>query len=279
MLVKSGVYDERVTFSSGSHGAPAQVITFRDQPRRSVTMWGSYTRYAHYPRIEGFNITTDPSLTGWMERNGVFIASDHVEVIDNYLYDLGSTAISGTSVGAIVADNRIYRSQAGLAISGSDWLVEGDEVERLYDYGGGDCDYSRIFGDNHVIRSNVFHGTLFSETGAAHVDCFQTFDNHGEYAPALTLWHRPAWQTIALSWSVNVTLPLTASWTIDYAGPPGDQAPPITGIPGGTRTYVLTGLTNYAWYTITLSTNPPLVTGTLTAMPTDHVVYLAVVRR
>jgi hypothetical protein len=138
--------------------APGQVITFRAQPRRSVTMWGFYTRYAHYLRIEGFNITTDPSLTGWTERNGVFIASDHVEVIDNYLYGLGSTAISGTSVGAVVAHNRIYHSQAGLAISGSDWLVEGNEVERLYDYGGGDCDYSRFFGDNHVIRSNFLHG-------------------------------------------------------------------------------------------------------------------------
>jgi hypothetical protein len=415
-------------------------------------MWGFYTRYAHYLRIEGFNITTDPSLTGWTERNGVFIASDHVEVIDNYLYGLGSTAISGTSVGAVVAHNRIYHSQAGLAISGSDWLVEGNEVERLYDYGGGDCDYSRFFGDNHVIRSNFLHGTLFSEIGAAHVDCFQTFDNIGEYAhhvifdgnvcydfhqgfmgeaaychdisdlvfrnnifahggawgmsvhqiqdvtavhnvfadiqyhgigfrdgatgvvannilysagsnywasdggsvqgshnilystegdiepadfpddlvnvdpllidpaadeyhiraaspatdagmdvgvttdlegtlrpqgngcdigayefaPALTLWHMPASRTIALAWSVNVTLPLTSAWIMDYIGPLGDQIPPITGILGGTCVYALTGLTNYVWYTITLSADPPLVTGTVTAMPTDHIVSLPV---
>ncbi len=182
VIVKAGAYNERITFANGTRGAPGQIITFKAQPRRTVTMWGFYTRYAHYLRMEGFNIITDPSLTGWTERNGVFISSDHVEVVDNYLYNLRSTAVSGTSVGAIVAHNRIYHSQAGLGISGSDWVVEGNEVERLFDYGGGDCDYSRFFGDNHVIHGNFFHGTLFNEVGDAHVDCFQIFDNNGEFA-------------------------------------------------------------------------------------------------
>jgi len=186
VIIKSGTYNERITFGNRSRGAPGQVITFIAQPRRSVTMWGFYTRYAHYLRIEGFNIKTDPSLTGWTEQNGVFISSDHVEVVDNYLYNLEGTAISGTSEGAHIANNNIYHSQAGLAISGSDWLVEGNEVERLYSYGNGDSDYSRFFGDNHIIRSNFFHGTLFNEIGSAHVDCFQTFDNNGEFAHHVT---------------------------------------------------------------------------------------------
>jgi hypothetical protein len=182
VIVKAGVYNERITFTSGTRGAPGQLITFRSQPRRTATMWGFYTRYAHYLRVDGFNITTDPSLTGWTEGDGVFIDSDHVQVVDNFFYNLEGTGISGTSVGAVVSDNYIYHSQMGITISGSDWLVEGNEVERLYDYGGGDCDYSRFFGDNHLIRNNFFHATNFNEIGDAHVDCFQTFDNNGEYA-------------------------------------------------------------------------------------------------
>jgi MYXO-CTERM domain-containing protein len=58
--------------------------------------------------------------------------------------------------------------------------VERNEVNRLFQYGEGDCDYSRFFGDRHVIRGNWFHGTDFTEIGDAHVDCFQTFDNNGE---------------------------------------------------------------------------------------------------
>jgi hypothetical protein len=187
VIVKPGFYKERINFENRTRGAPGQVITFKAQPRRSATMWGFYTRYAHYLRMEGFNITTDPSLTGWTEQNGVFISSDHVQVVDNYLYNLESAAVGGTSVGAIVADNRIYHSQMGLVIAGSGWLVEGNEVERLYDYGGGDCDYARFFGDDHVIRGNFFHGTSFNEIGDAHVDCFQIFDNNGEYAHHVTV--------------------------------------------------------------------------------------------
>ncbi len=453
VIVKSGMYPERINFSNGTRGAPGQVITFAAKPRRSVTMWGFYTKLAHYLRIEGFNITTDPSLTNWTDANGVFIASDHVEVIDNYFYSLDSTGVSGDSVGAIVRNNRIYHCQAGLTISGSDWLVEGNEVERLYQYGNGDCDYSRFFGDNHFIRNNFFHGTLFNEIGDAHVDCFQTFDNNGEYAhnvtidgnvcydfhqgfmgeaayyhnisditfsnnifahggawglcvyqiqnvtvvhnvfadiayhgagfrdgatgfiwnnifhnagsnywasdggavegshnilfstegnidpgdfpndlvninpllidpardnyhipagspavdagldlgittdldghsrpqgngpdigayeftPAVSLWGYPASQAITLVWSVNITLPITTTWTIDYIGRIGDQTPPITGIPGDSRSYAVTGLTNYTWYTFTLTTNPPWLADTVILMPTDHFIYMPVV--
>ncbi len=455
VIIKSGTYTERINFSNGTRGAPGQVITFKAQPRRSVTMWGFYTKFAHYLRIEGFNITTDPSLTNWTDANGVFIASDHVEVIDNYFYNLDSAGVSGESVGAIVLNNRIYHCQAGLTISGSDWLVEGNEVERLYQYGNGDCDYSRFFGDNHLIRHNFFHGTLFNEIGGAHVDCFQTFDNNGEHAhnvtidgnicydfhqgfmgeaayyhnisditfsnnifahggawglcileiqnvtvvhnifadiayhgagfrdgatgylwnnifynagsnywasdsgvvegnhnilfstegnidpgdfpndlvnidpllidpardnyhismgspaidtgldvgittdldgnvrpqgdgydigayeftPAVSLWGHPASHTITLDWTVNISLPLTTTWTIDYIGLPGDQPSPITGIPSDTRNFTLTGLTNYAWYTITLATDPPLLTRTVQVMPTDHLVHLPLVAK
>jgi hypothetical protein len=453
VIVKSGVYMERITFENGTRGAPGQLIAFKAHPRRSVTMWGFYTRYAHYLRIEGFNITTDPSLTGWTEQDGVFIDSDHVEVVDNYLYNLQGSAIAGTSVGAKVTDNRTYHSQMGIVISGSNWLVERNEVERLFDYGGGDCDYSRFFGDDHLIRHNFFHGTDFSEVGDAHVDCFQTFDNNGEFAhdvvfdgnvcydfhqgfmgeaayygdisdllfqnnifahggawglcvhqiqnvtavhnvfaniqyhgigfrdgasgvvynnifynagsnywaadggslqgshnilfstdgaidpadfphdlvnsdplfanpagddyhipasspavdagldagvrldlegtprpqeggfdigayefaPLLVLHGSPANTAIHLAWSVNVTMPITSTWTIDYEGLPGDQAPPITGIPGGARSYTLTGLANYTWYTVTLNSDPPMLSDAVAVMPTDRSLFLPLV--
>jgi hypothetical protein len=185
IIVKAGVYPERVT--PPHSGLAGQLITFKASPRRSVTMWGFYTVNANYLRIEGFNITTDASLTGWTDLYGVFVHSDHVEVVDNYFYNLHSTAIQGYwhepfPQAAYIADNTIYHSQMGLGITGADWIVERNEVDRLFQYGSGDCDYSRFFGDNHIIRYNFFHGTNFSEIGSAHVDCFQTFTNNGEHA-------------------------------------------------------------------------------------------------
>jgi hypothetical protein len=49
-----------------------------------------------------------------------------------------------------------------------------------------DLDYSRFFGNNHIIRWNHFHGSLPNEIGDAHVDCFQTFDNNGEFVNNVT---------------------------------------------------------------------------------------------
>ena len=91
---------------------------------------------------------------------------------------------------------------------------------------------------------------------------------------SLTLTGRSADETISLQWEVNVTLPLTTTWRIDYIGLPGDQPSPITGIPTDTRRFTLSGLTNYTWYTITLTTDPPWLSDTVTTMPTDHFSYL-----
>ena len=96
----------------------------------------------------------------------------------------------------------------------------------------------------------------------------------------VTLNGLPGDQAIRLSWTVTGTLPVTATWTIDYTGTPGDQAPPITDIPGESDTYTLTGLTNYEWYTITLQAMvdaTAVLTDTVHLMPTDIASYLPVV--
>jgi hypothetical protein len=95
----------------------------------------------------------------------------------------------------------------------------------------------------------------------------------------LTLSGRPANEAILLNWEVNVSLPLTTTWTIDYVGLPGDQPPPITGIPADTRSFALTGLTNYTWYTVTLVTDPALLKATVEMMPTDHLLHLPLIAR
>jgi len=91
---------------------------------------------------------------------------------------------------------------------------------------------------------------------------------------ALTLTGKPADKTILLQWQVNVILPLTTTWRIDYFGLPGDQSSPITGIHADTHRFTLTGLTNYTWYTITLATDPAWLSDTVTKMPTDHFIYM-----
>ena len=87
-------------------------------------------------------------------------------------------------------------------------------------------------------------------------------------------------ETIYLAWKVNLTLPITSTWQITYTGPAGDQPSPITGLPEPTRAYTLTGLTNYSPYTVTLNAmldSTPVLTGTVTLMPSDILEFLPVI--
>jgi len=100
-----------------------------------------------------------------------------------------------------------------------------------------------------------------------------------ELMPALELSGISANATIQLNWRLNVTLPLTATWTIIYDGPPGDQLSPISALQGIIRTFTLTGLTNYVPYHITLNAildSTPILSDTIIVMPTDITLYLPV---
>jgi hypothetical protein len=95
-----------------------------------------------------------------------------------------------------------------------------------------------------------------------------------EFEPQVKLHGTSGNQTIQLSWIVNITLPTTTTWTIAYDGPTGSPPSPVTGIAEHKRTYTLTDLTNYTWYTITLTTDPSWLFDTVITMPTDRSIYL-----
>ena len=194
VYVMAGKYDERIKVKTS--GAEGQVITFQAMPRRSVTVRG-FDLEASYIRVEGFEITADTPATA------VQLCGSHCEVLDNYIHDM-MVAVSGTD-GKLNADgktrdysavshnrvayNKVYHSEYGFMLGGEDWLVESNEVNRLFMYTPGnkyaDCDYTRFFGTGCVQRYNYYHGALTSETRPAHVDCLQTFMNNGGMAKDL----------------------------------------------------------------------------------------------
>lgn len=96
---------------------------------------------------------------------------------------------------------------------------------------------------------------------------------------ALELHGFPLNQGVKLSWNVNGTFPIPTTWRIDYTGPSGDQPSPITNIPSSTRQFSLTGLTNYTFYLITLTTDPLWLSDSVTVMPTDHFFFLPVISK
>ncbi len=97
-----------------------------------------------------------------------------------------------------------------------------------------------------------------------------------EFLPNLQLFGTPGNGTISLNWVVNGTLPNDATWKIEYFHNPADRTE--ISVPSlSTRSYQLSGLTNYLTYTVTLSAmqgTTELYSDTITVMPTDHLLYL-----
>jgi hypothetical protein len=194
VFVMAGKYDERVKVrTSGADGRP---ITLRAMPRRLAVV-GGFDLQASYIRVEGFEITAEKPVVA------VQLGGSHCEVLDNDIHDM-MVGVAGTvgnpspdgnkrDYSAVahnrVAYNRVYHSQYGFMLGGEDWLVENNEVNRLFMYTPGnkydDCDYSRFFGKGCVERYNYFHGSTSSEIRVAHVDCLQTFTANGEIAQDL----------------------------------------------------------------------------------------------
>jgi hypothetical protein len=97
----------------------------------------------------------------------------------------------------------------------------------------------------------------------------------------LVLIGSPDDETIHLDWTVHAYLPPTSTWRIDYYSETTPSAVSHTNIVSPTRAYTLTGLTNYTWYTVTLTAvgTTSALTDTVHAMPTDRFVYLPLVLR
>ena len=191
VYVMAGTYDERVKVKTG--GTEGKPIAFVAKPRHLVTVAGLDLE-AGYIRVEGFEITAAEPATA------VQLHDSHCEIFDNFIHDM-MVAVNGT-VGKPSADgntrdysavthnriayNKVYHCEYGFILGGEDWLVENNEVNRLFMYASGkrydDCDYSRFFGKGCIQRYNYYHGSIRREIKTAHVDCLQTFTNNGEIA-------------------------------------------------------------------------------------------------
>ncbi len=104
---------------------------------------------------------------------------------NDFAYGIGADNITGRN--RVTLRNNIQRNtNYGFWISGDDWTVEGNEVDRIIRRSStGDADYGRVFGNRHVIRRNYFHGTQIPTDLApgpdyAHTDCFQYYNQNGE---------------------------------------------------------------------------------------------------
>jgi uncharacterized membrane protein len=155
VLVKAGTYTAGVTLNRNVHlVAEPGVIVNGNNAGQAVSIQCS-----------------DCSVTGF--------------TFNDFAYGIGADNITGRN--RVTLRNNIQRrTNYGFWISGDDWIVENNEVDRIIRRdAGGDADYGRVFGNRHVIRGSWFHGTQIPTDLApgpdyAHTDCFQFYNQNGE---------------------------------------------------------------------------------------------------
>lgn len=88
-LVYPGIYDEQVILSTA--GTSGKKIIFKSAERRMAKVTrGFNTNGKDYIQIEGFDIT---NTTGGWNNGGIWISSNDLDVVDNYIHDLPGEAI------------------------------------------------------------------------------------------------------------------------------------------------------------------------------------------
>ena len=195
VLVYEGDYlsEGRITFPSSFTGAVSNLLTIKSEPRRTALVRGFRTNNkgtssvgAGYIRFEGFLINSTETHSGL---GGGILAYGHgIEIVDNYFYDcLSAAIITGgyyldplhVLTNITISYNHIYKSAAGMSVWGTGHVIEHNEVERPYQWGTLDADYSRMFGSGFLVRYNHFHGGIAAEVGGSHVDGIQTYRSGG----------------------------------------------------------------------------------------------------
>jgi len=189
-----------------------------------------------------------------------FAASSGVEIINN----LTNQAIASREGGSGMVQNNVTDAETS-------WFVDATA------------------GDLHLASESI---PSVIDQGETLADVWDDYDGDGrpqgaaydigadELASVLILTGAPADRSIHLNWRVNSTIPATSTWQIAYDGPPGTEPSPVIGIVSPTRSYALTELTNYVWYSVTLNAmvdTTPILTDTVMVMPTDRFVYLPLV--
>ncbi|MBN1251376.1 MAG: right-handed parallel beta-helix repeat-containing protein [Bacteroidales bacterium] len=196
VVVRSGNYSEFVTLNNGGNSEDSRIIFF------SEVLEGAKIRgikiKSDYITFDGFEIEAE-GVTNWV---GIYIdGTSYVDIINCYVHDCptGGINITNGADNVQIVENRIeHNGQWGINLVGFYCLIEKNYISTTVQYhpkgdepgfSGNDADGMRIFGNNHVVKSNTFYNIGDPNDSAnedPHVDCIQAWDGYSSIKPIVT---------------------------------------------------------------------------------------------
>jgi hypothetical protein len=181
ILLADGDYTENAIIAAS--GTPQNKLVISAANFKQAVIHGTLVIKGDNVRIEGLVIDGKaPAVAGLAKAAGAQSAAGALElqgtaadVIGATFQDVTGLAL-GCTRGARVANCHFLRCNQNVSTN-RNCVLENNDFE---DMRGTNTDNMRVIGSNTIIRNSYIHGTRFANTGASHVDCFQSYDNNND---------------------------------------------------------------------------------------------------
>ncbi len=195
LVVKPGFYNEYVIVKNEGTADNSRIRIISEKAYAAKCL--GFQIQGNYITIDGFDI--EANITNW---TGVLSRGySHLNVLNCYIHEcpIGGISIThGASHAKIVGNKLEHNGQWGISLKGINGLVEDNEITRTVQYHpkgnepgwtGSDADGLRIFGYNHIIRSNLILDIGDPNDKAnvdPHVDGIQSWDDGPKGYPVMS---------------------------------------------------------------------------------------------
>jgi hypothetical protein len=160
LIVKAGFYNEYVIVKKGGT-AEDKRITIKSEKQLAAKCMG-FNLQGDYITIDGFDI--EASTVNWtgVQSRG----NSHLNILNCYIHECPTVGIKIThmaSYAKIIGNKLEHNGQSGISYKGTHGLIENNVITKTVQhhpkghepgFSGADADGMRIFGSNHIIRSN-----------------------------------------------------------------------------------------------------------------------------
>jgi len=161
LMVKPGFYDEYVIVKNKGISNDSRINIISEKKHAAKCL--GFNIQGNYITIDGFDI--EASTVNWtgIQTRGY----SYLTILNCYIHEcpIGGIKIThGASHAKIIGNKLEHNGQWGISLKGISGLIEGNEITLTVQYHpkgnepgwtGSDADGLRIFGYNHVIRSNI----------------------------------------------------------------------------------------------------------------------------
>ena len=249
------------------------------------------TVYGSHPDAQPYGLVIFDNVSDIDMRNNIF----HGTLIDFDNHNYGRCVLDEGASSFTIRDYNLYfQEDPGQPITGSEFGVGGwdvfmDEWDSWRTASGFEIHSPDPQRTLFVDRGNSdFH--LQVDSPAVDAGVLIPGINEGywgaapdlgalEFIPSLDLQGVPADRAINLDWKVNISLPVTTTWMIEYYTSTANiltAAIPLS----SARSQTLIELSNYEWYTVTLNAmlnSTGFLSDTVKVMPTDININLPII--